>query len=157
MPRGGWSQSSKFSKFQKSDWALIYSRAPLHIQNLSFWLKDLYPYSIRLFESNRSKVEVANCASGGRSQNSKFSKFSKFQKSDCALIYSRAPLHIQNLSFWLKDLYPYSIWLFRSDMSKMKVAFSSSETSKSDQIRQKSKSANILTHPFFTLDCFYSG
>ena len=154
MPRGDWSQSSKFSKFQISDWALIYSRAPLHIQNLSFWLKDLYPYSIRLFESNRSKVEVANCASGAQSQSS---KFSKFQKSDCAIIYSRAPLHIQNLSFWLKDLYPYSIRLFRSDMSKVKVAFSSSDASKSDQIRQKSKSANILTHPFFTLDCFYSG
>ena len=42
-------------------------------------------------------------------------------------------------------------------MSKVKVAFSSSDASKSDQIRQKSKSANILTHPFFTLDCFYSG
>ena len=77
MPRGGWSQSSKFPKFQKSDWALIYSRAPLHIQNLSFWLKDLYPYSIRLFESNRSKVEVANCASGGSESKFKIFKISK--------------------------------------------------------------------------------
>ena len=147
-------KNETFSNCLKSDPDTIYSRAPLHIQKLSLGQNHVYPYSIRLFESNRSKVEVANCASGGRSQSS---KFSKFQKSDCARIYSRAPLHIQNLSFWLKDLYPYSIRLFRSDMSKVKVAFSSSEVSKSDQIRQKSKSANILTHPFFTLDCFYSG
>ena len=72
-------KNSTFSYRPKSDWAAIYSRAPLHIQKLSLWLKDLYPYSIRLFGSNRSKVEVANCAFGG--SKSKFEIFKIFKIS----------------------------------------------------------------------------
>ena len=151
-------KNSTFSYRPKSDWAAIYSRAPLHIQKLSLWLKDLYLYSIRLFGSDMSKVKVA--FSSSEASKSKFKIFQnppKSEKSDWAAIYSRAPLHIQKLSLWLKDLYLYSIRLFRSHMSKVKVAFSSSETSKSDQIHKKSETVNFLTRTSFTLESSYFG
>ena len=84
----------------------------------------------------------------------KNSTFSYRPKSDWAAIYSRAPLHIQKLSLWLKDLYPYSIRLFRSDMSKVKVAFSSSEASKSKfkflQIGRSAFAAQFIPGPPYT-------
>ena len=92
-----------------------------------------------------------------QSQNTRFSNSPKSEKSDWAAIYSRAPLHIQKLSLWLKGLYLYSIRLFRSDMPKVKVAFSSSKPSKSDQIHKKSETVNFLTRTSFTLESSYFG
>ena len=135
----------------------IYSRAPLHIQKVSFWLKAHYPYTIRRFESHRPREDLPFIPPRRQSQNSRFSNPPKSEKSDWAAIYSRAPLHIQKLSLWLKDLYPYSIRLFRSDMSKVKVAFSSSKPSKSDQIHKKSETVNFLTRTSFTLESSYFG
>ena len=121
-------KNSTFSYRPKSDWAAIYSRAPLHIQKLSFGQNHVYPNSIRRLKWHWPSVDLPFLPPSRQSQSS---RFLSRPKSDWAAIYSRAPLHIQNLSFWLKDLYPYSIRLFRSELSKVEVAFSSSEASKS--------------------------
>ena len=151
------SQNSRFSnppKSEKSDWAAIYSRAPLHIQKLSFGQNHVYPYSIRRLEWHWPSVDLPFLPPSRQSQSS---RFSNPPKSDPDTIYSWAPLHIQKLSLWLKGLYLYSIRLFRSDMPKVKVAFSSSKPSKSDQIHKKSETVNFLTRTSFTLESSYFG
>ena len=52
----------------------IYSRAPLHIQKVSFWFKALYPYSIRRFESHRPSGHLPFLPPSLQSQNSSFCK-----------------------------------------------------------------------------------
>ena len=150
-------KNQTFSNPPKSDPDTIYSRAPLHIQKLSFGQNHVYPYSIRRLEWHWPSVDLPFIPPRRQSQNSRFSNPPKSEKSDWAAIYSRAPLHIQKLSLWLKGLYLYSIRLFRSDMPKVKVAFSSSKPSKSDQIHKKSETVNFLTRTSFTLESSYFG
>ena len=60
----------------------IYSRAPLHIQKVSFWLKAHYPYTIRRFESHRPREDLPFIPPRRQSQNSRFSNPPKSEKSD---------------------------------------------------------------------------
>ena len=113
-------KNSTFSNPPKSDWAAIYSRAVLHIQKVSFWLKAVYLYTILGFESQRPSVHLPFLPPRGQSRNS---RFSNLPKSDWAAIYSRVVLHIQKVSFWLKAVYLYTILGFESQRPSVHLPF----------------------------------
>ena len=79
MPAGecseqGWSQIRWFWNCSKSHCDTIYFSASIHIWNLFFWLKALYPCTIRRFEFHWPQMNLPFLPPRGQSQNRRFWK-----------------------------------------------------------------------------------
>ena len=117
-----------FSNRSKSRWATIYFSASIHIWNLFFWLKALYPCTIRRFEFHWPQMNLPFIPRMRQSQSLEILKSVKISLWHNLFLSIHTHLEPVLLAQSSLSMHYPTVWV---SLTSVELAFSTSEASKS--------------------------
>ena len=118
-----------FSNCSKSRWALFYFSASIHIWNLFFWLKALYPCTIPGFECHWPQLNLPFLPRRHQSQSSEILKSVKISLSHNLFLSIHTYLELVLLAQSSLSMHYPTVWV---SLTSDELAFSTPEGSKSN-------------------------